>query len=166
MTERSTDPYVGFRFRISLGHIEIVGAAKCTGLESEVKVFEYPEGGLNTHLLKFPERCSLKNITIKRGLTQSYDLYDWYLDVASGSFDHDNQRPAGSGTSGLGNENDQSVDKKISISLIDSSGETLKEWVLRRAFPVKWVGPEFKATDNVVAFESIELAHEGLERLN
>jgi phage tail-like protein len=32
-----------------------------------------------------------------------------------------------------------------------------------RAFPVKWVGPELKASDNAAAIETLEIAHEGID---
>jgi len=39
----------------------------------------------------------------------------------------------------------------------------VKRWVLVRAFPVKWVGPELKAMTSEVAVEALELAYEALE---
>jgi phage tail-like protein len=38
------------------------------------------------------------------------------------------------------------------------------EWYIHQAFPTKWSGPELNATQNSVAVESLELAHQGLER--
>jgi hypothetical protein len=37
-------------------------------------------------------------------------------------------------------------------------------WDFKKAFPVKWTGPELRAASGEVAFESIELAHRGLSR--
>jgi phage tail-like protein len=151
---RPDDPFVGYLFRLSLGNVQIAGFAECTGLELETKVFEYREGGRNSHVLKLPEQSEVKNLVLKRGLTLSDELYDWYMDIASGTFAHANRR----GASG------QDSSRKISIAVVDSAGSVRKEWLLRRAFPVKWVGPELKATDNALCFESLELAHEGLEK--
>jgi phage tail-like protein len=153
--KRPVDPFSGFRFDLELGHVKIAGFTECTGLELETKVFEYKEGGRNTHTLKFPEQAEVKNIVLKRGLTSSHELFDWYVDVASGTFSHQNQRPSSA---------DEDIDRKISIVLKDIAGEAVKRWNLSRAFPVKWVGPECKATDSSIAFESVELAHEGIEK--
>ena len=162
---RPDDPFPAFTFRLSLGHIEVAGFSECTGLELETKIFEYKEGGVNTHSLRFPERAEVRNVVLKRGLTRSDDLYDWCLDVAQGTFQHDNQRPSRqSGATDAGSTQHDS-DRSVSISLLDTEGEVVKEWALKRAFPVKWTGPELKATDSAMAFESIELAHEGLERV-
>lgn len=163
---RSNDPFIGFLFRLNLGNIEIAGFSECTGIEIETKIFEYKEGGRNNHSLKFPEQSEVKNIVLKRGLTTSYDLFDWYMNVASGKFDHPNQRPVSQQVPAYSSDsNSQDINNKISIVLVNHAGDIQKEWLLRRAFPVKWVGPEFKATENSVVFETIELAHEGLEKL-
>ncbi len=163
---RPDDPFAGYLFRLSLGDVEIAGFSDCTGLEMATGVFEYKEGGVNSHSLKFPEQGALNNLVLRRGLTLSYDLFDWYLDVAEGRFSHPNQRPSAQEQPGhSGQASQQDTSRKISIALIDATGESRKQWLLRRAFPVKWVGPELKATDNSVCFETIELAHEGIEKL-
>lgn len=162
---RPDDPFTGFQFRLNLSNIQVAGFAECIGLEIETKVFEYKEGGRNTHLLKFPEQTEVKNIVLKRGLTTSYELFDWYLDVANGTFRHANTRPALRQQAGhSADAGEQDINPRISIALINAAGETQREWLLRRAFPVKWIGPEFKAADNSVCFETIELVHEGIEK--
>jgi phage tail-like protein len=40
--------------------------------------------------------------------------------------------------------------------------ENVMRWTLRDAFPVKWVGPSFKAGEASVAIESLEFAHNGI----
>ncbi len=163
---KQDDPFSGFLYRLNLGNIEIAGFAECTGIEIETKIFEYKEGGRNSHTLKFPEHSEVKNIVLKKGLTISYELFDWYMNIADGLFDHPNQRPVSQRDPGYNlASNKQDINSKISVVLVDHAGEPRKEWMLRRAFPVKWIGPDFKASDNNVAFETIELAHEGLEKL-
>jgi phage tail-like protein len=127
-----------------------------------VKTFDYPEGGVNSHSLKFPDRGQLKNLVLKRGVTASFELFDWFQDIQNGVFGHANQRALTSSMAGSAS----SAERKIGIALVDAAGEVLKEWKLKRVFPVKWVGPEFKASDSAVAFEAIELAHEGIERVD
>jgi phage tail-like protein len=39
------------------------------------------------------------------------------------------------------------------------------EWEFKGAFPTKWVGPDLNATQNSVAVETLELAHQGLKRV-
>jgi phage tail-like protein len=37
-------------------------------------------------------------------------------------------------------------------------------WNFVKAWPAKWTGPSLSAKSNDVAIETLELAHEGLER--
>jgi len=46
--------------------------------------------------------------------------------------------------------------------LMDSAGEEKRRWNFQRAYPVKWAGPDMRATASEVAVETLELAHEGL----
>ena len=52
----------------------------------------------------------------------------------------------------------------LAIVLQDEQGETVKRWNLIRALPVKWVGPDLKANSSEVAIETLEIAHEGIEK--
>lgn len=144
----SKDPFRNFRFKVELGSIQVAGFSECTGLQMETRVFEYKEGGNNKTTLKFPEHTSFGNVTLKRGLTTSNDLIEWQFSVVKSTFDK-NARPQTS--------------RSITIVLLNDAGETAKRWVLKNAFPVKWVGPDLKAIGNEVAIETLEIAHEGIE---
>ena len=38
-------------------------------------------------------------------------------------------------------------------------------WNFKRGFPVKWTGPAMNASQNNVAIETLEIAHEGLSQV-
>jgi phage tail-like protein len=145
---RDNDPYGNYRFVVELGNIQAAGFAECSGLQIETKVFEYQEGGRNETTLKFPEITTYTNITLKRGITNSNDLIDWQMDIVNGTF---NENPRSQNT------------KPISIVLRDEQGNNVRRWSLKGAFPVKWMGPDLKATGSEVAIETLEIAHEGIE---
>jgi phage tail-like protein len=157
---RANDPIGNFRFVLELGFLEAAGFSECTGLQLETKVFEYREGGRNSHFLKFPEGGSVGTITLKRGVTTgpgSDLLFRWQRDVMAGTFDgiaNPNRRPA---------DPNQDIDNTVAIVLLDEMGREVKRWHLFRPFPVKWTGPEFRATASEVAIEVLELACEGIE---
>jgi phage tail-like protein len=148
MPRRDRDPYGAFRFALELGSIQVAGFAECTGLNVETKVYEYKEGGNNATTLKFPEHAAFGNITLKRGLSQATDLIDWQFEIVGGRFQ----------------VNPRSQKVNISIVVHDEAGNEVRRWNLVRAFPVKWVGPDLKAGGNDIAIETLELAHEGIER--
>jgi phage tail-like protein len=147
MPRREQDPFGSFRFKLELGDVEVAGFAECTGLNIETKVFEYKEGGNNATTLKFPEPSSFGNVTLKRGVTNSNELIEWQLDVVSGTF----------------GKNSRASSPSIAIVLLNEKGEDVRRWNLIRAFPVKWIGPDLKASASEVAIESLELAHEGIQ---
>ena len=157
---RATDPVCTFRFVLELGFLQAAGFSECTGLQLETKVFEYREGGRNSHLLKFPDGGAVGTVTLKRGITTgpaSDALYRWQRDVMGGTFDpgaNPNRRPA---------DASQDIDNKVAVLLLDEMGRQVKRWQLVRPFPVKWTGPELKAASSDVAIEVLELACEGIE---
>ncbi len=145
---------------LELGFIQVAGFSECTGLVLETKVFEYREGGRNSHSLKFPEVGVVGNITLKRGVSSGANsdaLFRWHRDVMTGAFDNTdnpNQRPA---------DPSADISKRVAIVLQDEAGLDVKRWKLVRAIPVKWTGPELKAGAGEVAIEALELACEGVE---
>jgi phage tail-like protein len=157
MARRALDPYVNFRFRLELNNVQVAGFAECSGLSMETKVFEYNEGGRNETTLKFPETTTYGNITLKRGITQSNDLIEWQRDVIDGRFERNPRPPRDAKSPRPANQN-----RAIAIILQNELGNDVKRWNLINAFPVKWLGPDLKAAGAEVAFETLEIAHEGI----
>jgi phage tail-like protein len=76
-------------------------------------------------------------------MTTSSELWDWYLNEMTKS-------------------DRQSELKDISILQFDQTRTEKWRWNLKGAFPVKWTGPSFKASDSQLAIESFELAYQEL----
>ena len=146
MPRRSADPFAGFNYLLVIDNVQAGGFSECTGLQVEIKTFDYKEGGRNNTTLKFPEHASYGNVTLKRGVTNSNELITWQLDAAAGRF----QRRTSQGIN-------------FAIILRDERGQRIKQWNLVRAFPVKWTGPDLKASAGEIAVESLEIAHEGIQ---
>lgn len=141
-TARRNDPYGAFRFEVAVDGMAVGGFSECGGLQVETEVMDYPEGGLNSFVHKLPTRSKQVPIRLKRGVVDRV-LWDWHDALLAG----DTRRRDGA------------------IRVLDpDGGEVLAEWRFHRAFPIKWTGPELNSTQSQVAVESLELAHEGLER--
>jgi phage tail-like protein len=138
-----TDPYGRYNFAVEIEGLVAGGFEEVTGLQSEIEVQEYREGGLNDYMHKLagPVKYSA-NLVFKRGLGDQRALWSWYWDVMHGRV----QR------------------KNVSVLLLDSAGEEKRRWNFESAYPVKWVGPEFRAVASEVAVESLELVHKGLSK--
>jgi phage tail-like protein len=136
------DPFLAFRFEVKLDDLAVGGFSECSGLQLETEVQDYPEGGLNTHMRKFPTRTKQANILLKRGIVDR-QLWDWYYKLTQGQVQFRNG----------------------AIVVRDpSGGQVVMEWQFRHAIPCKWQGPELNAMQSNVAVETFELCHEGLER--
>ena len=146
--QRGKDPHLGLQWWVEIDGVEIAGFSECSGLQIETEVFEYAEGGLNGLTHKFPVRTKYGNITLKRGMDPGRDLYMWFLESMRAQ------------AQGKG----QSVRKNLTINLYgrQPNQAPVQSWSLRRAFPIKWTGPDLKADAGAVALETIEFAHEGL----
>ena len=139
-TGERVDPLTTRKFYVEISNIAEAGFSEASGLDAQVEVMEYQEGGCNTFTHKLPGRITFSNVTLKRGMTESLELWKWFEDVINGKIER----------------------KNVGISLYDEAQSAQRRWTLQRAYPVKWVGPAFKASDNTIAIETLELAHEGL----
>jgi phage tail-like protein len=117
-----------------------------SGLEMEIEVEEVSEGGQNHYTHKLPGRMKWPNITFKRGITQTDNLIEWMQKSSGEMFDG----------------NDSKLTRStIGITMLSSSGWPLREWQVEGAFPVKWRGPSFAASNDDVLSEELEIAHHG-----
>ncbi len=140
-TGQSRDPYPAFMFAIEIDGITQAVFSECSGLEAETEVFEYKEGGLNTYVHKLPGRTKFANLTLKSGTADSDELWDWYKSVRQGKVER----------------------KNLSVILFDTTGTEVRRWNFSEAYPVKWTGPAFNASEGNVAIDALEIAHHGME---
>jgi phage tail-like protein len=139
-TAKRVDPYITCYFGVEINGIQEAVFRECSGLESEIEVLSYEEGGVNDHPHKLPGRVKFPNVTLKRGVTDSKDLWEWFSGGIKGQIKR----------------------KTVNIRLCNAKGEEVKRWSFDGAYPVKWTGPSLNATENSVAIETLELAHEGM----
>jgi phage tail-like protein len=130
------------RFYVSAAGIGQAVFTELSGLQVETEVFEIAEGGLNSHVHRIPGRTRVSNLTLKRGMSRSNNFYTWYMDVATGK---------------------KIKRQHLSVVMYDVAGKELYRWNFLYAYPIKWVGPQFDASSNAAAIETLEFAHEGLQ---
>lgn len=140
-TAQRVDPYASFSFLVEIDGIIRAGFREVSGLDSTIDVHEFRERGDNTSSRKLP-MTKFSNIVLKWGLTDDTTLYDWHRQAV------------------LGN----TVRKSGSIIVLDRQGQQKVRWDFFNAWPTKYDSSAFNAEGNDVAIESVELAHEGLQR--
>ncbi len=139
-TGERVDPQISCQFHVEIDGIAEATFRECSGLEAQTEVMDYEEGGVNDHVHKLPGRTKFTNVSLKRGVTDSNALWEWYEKVIQGRIER----------------------KNISIILFDARSTEVKRWNFERAYPTKWSGPGLKSEENAVAIESMELTHEGM----
>ena len=82
------DPYKNFRFLVEIDAIVQAGFSDVSGYGSSVEVIEYREGGDAALVRKLPGKVSYPDITLKWGVTDSRELYDWHLAAVNGAIPH------------------------------------------------------------------------------
>ncbi|MBE3565040.1 MAG: phage tail protein [Thermogemmatispora sp.] len=142
------DPLVSSWFGVEFQG-QIVGAFReCTGLGSENEVVEYKASGPRGEFVikKVPGRLKWNNITLKRGITDSMDMWQWRKLVEQGKVDE--------------------ARKNGTITMYNQQGEPVARWNFINAWPSKLTGPSANASNNEVAIEELEITHEGYERVS
>src|SRR3954452_9191985 len=84
------DPYRNFNFLVEIGGITQAGFAECSGFGASNDPIEYREGNTIPTVLKLPGMTKYNNITLKWGLTDSQELYQWFRDITKGKIDRKN----------------------------------------------------------------------------
>ncbi|HNP73716.1 MAG TPA: phage tail protein [Kouleothrix sp.] len=135
------DTFVGCRFYLQIEGVSKAVFAEISGLQVETEIFEYAEGGNNGFVHRLPGPIRVGNITLKRGLAGSDELFKWYMKIVQGKLDDR---------------------RNLSVLIYNTEGEELQRWNFIKAYPVRWVGPSLDANNSSVAIETFELAHAGL----
>ena len=136
------DPGYSWRFYVEIQGLIVGKFLECGGISLEREVKEYQEGGVNDFVHKFPGRVKYSDITLKRGISFSRELFEWFR---KGIYDGNVSRV------------------NMSIILGNDEGLKVKQWDVCSAFPVKWQGPDMNTTTIQTAVETIVLAHHGIE---
>ena len=140
------DQFLASRFWVEIAGVTEAIFSECSGLSVEIDVTEYAEGGLNDHVHKLPGRTKFSNITLRRGWTESDELWKWIAKIAAGNIET------------------RSVSVIMYQNKGQNAGEPVARWDLDQAYPIRWQGPEFRSDGNSTAIEMIELAHAGWRR--
>lgn len=139
----SVDPYRNYNFMIEIDGIAQGNFSECTGLDATTESIEYREGGNNLTVRKIPGKTTYGDITLKWGLTDSHELWDWRKQTIQGTI----------------------VRKNGSIVVYDpANAKEVARWNFVRGWPAKWDGPHFDAKGKDIALETLTIAHEGIDR--
>ena len=141
-------PYPQFNFLVDLGTGDTgavqAGFQECSPIGVTVDVVEYRNGNDKVaSVRKLTGLHKVSNVTLKRGIIGSLDLYQWLDQVRNG---------------------DQGAVRNVTVQLLNEDRtEVVQTWKLLRARIVKHVSGPFNARSSEVAIEELTLAYERLE---
>jgi phage tail-like protein len=139
------DPLTNFRYRLEIDSLTVAGFSEVSIGETTVDVVEYREGNDPPHARKLAGLRKYGNITLKRGMTNSLELYEWHKQVSNGQISN--------------------ARKTIAIVVADETGADKARFVVTDAWPARYALSALDATGNDVLIETLELANEGIERV-
>ena len=143
-------PFTTFNFSVEINRgtdgEPLVNAAfsDCDGLEMSMEVKTIREGGGNDRQIRLNGPVSYGQLTLKRGMTKSFDLWKWFHDTVD--------------------EPRLRADADVVLLAADGTTEQVR-FRLERCLPVKLKAPALNAKDGQIAIEELQIAYETM-RLN
>lgn len=136
------DPYRSYNFKLVIDGATEGHFMECSGLSAKIEQIKYREAGNNQVLRKLPGQVEYGDISLKYGLTDSKELWNWFQSGVKGVVDR----------------------KNVTVQLLDSAGsEVVMQWNLLNTWISEWKGAVLNAMNNEVAIETVSLSFESLE---
>ena len=141
------DPLASYTFCLEIQGLTEATFREGAGFDSETEVIESRETGKGgvVFIKKLPGALKWSNIVLRRGITDSLDLWKWRKKVVDGDI--------------------ESALMDGSVVIYNPKLQEVARYNFRRGWPSKWKGGDMNATANEVVLEELEIAHEGLDRV-
>ena len=143
---RESDPLVSYQFAVEVGGMVTGYFTEVSGMGSENEVIEQKvvtDNGQEV-IQKVPGRLKWNEVTLKRGITDNLQIYEWRKLVEDGKM--------------------KEARKNCSIIMFDRNYTPAARWDFVNAWPSKVTGPDVKADSNDFGVEEVVLHHEGMTR--
>ena len=143
------DPLVAFKFGLEIEGKLSGFFTTVAGIGSESEVVEHkitnPETG-ETIIQKIPGRMAWTDVTLKRGVTSSVDVWEWRQQIVDGKV--------------------EDARTNCSVVAYNQANEEIARWNLDNAWPSKVTGPEMDAGSQDYMVEEVTIVHEGMSRVS
>jgi phage tail-like protein len=139
------DPLRNFRFRLEIDGITQANFSDVAIGETTTDAIDYREGNEPSHVRKLSGLTKYGTITLKWGVTDSLELYNWHKQIVGGQI--------------------QTNRKQVAIVVQDEAGADKARFVVTDAWPSKYDPSDLSGKGNEVFIELLELVNEGIERV-
>lgn len=151
MADRSIEtvlhPFTAFNFAVEIKPdykpqpLCSAAFSECDGLEMSMEIKTIREGGNNGVQTQLPGPFSYGQLSLKRGMTTTFDLWHWFNATL----------------------NEPHIRAEVTVVMFAADGETEQvRFSLSRCIPVKLKASSLSAKDGQVAIEELQLAYESL----
>jgi len=137
---------VGFHFAVDFGLGISLGDhffQEVSGIGAEITTEDLREGGADV-TYKLPTGIKFSNLILKRGLVNDSKVLDWCRDAI---------------------EQFKFKPSDITVILLNENHLPIATWRFLGAYPVKWSVSDFKAQDNSLVIETMELTYRIMRKL-
>jgi phage tail-like protein len=146
-------PFTAFNFSVEI-NVPFLGPtlcnaafAECDGLDMTMDVKSIREGGNNTRQIRLVGAVNYGQLTLKRGMTNNFDLWDWFDAQQHGS-------PAQL-------RSDLRGDVDVVMLAADHKKELVR-FILKKCLLTKLKAPALNAKDGMVAVEEMQITYESM----
>lgn len=131
-----------FNFILEVDGLQ-TGFSEVSGIDAKIKPITYREGTFPANTVaKLSGLTEYGDITLKRGITDNMDLFNWINDVANGKVER----------------------KTVTLTALSEDRTPIAIWKMIEAWPVSYTVNEFKGDGNEISIETLVLTHEGMTR--
>lgn len=145
-------PPTGFHFLVRFEGLQVkypgivdLGFQEVTGLNAEIGIEEFREGGENRYAHRLPNPATYPTLTMKRGMLIGSQLVQWFREAVEGF---------------------QFEANDITVVLLNADHIPLQAWNFVNAWPVKWSVEGLNAQENTIMVENIEFAYQYYRRID
>ena len=141
-------PYPSYNFIVDIGSRDpnkpLGGFSDVSGLKTELHISEYRDGNdLAMHVHKYSGITTVGDVSLKRGLVDTSDLWDWISDARV---------------------NGVNAQRDVTITLRDEASNPVQVYKLTNVTPKGYTGPTLSGKGSGdLAIEELVLAVEGFE---
>lgn len=135
------NPITNFHFIVNFGG-ETTTFQEVILPESEIQVIEYRDGSdVSSSVRKIPGLVKYSNLILRRGLTKSLELYEWFKQTKQGTLER----------------------RDIIVSILNKEREPFATWKFKNCWPTKYSGSALNAKGNEIIIETLEIAIEDVD---
>jgi phage tail-like protein len=141
MPRLASDLLLKLNFRVEIDGEETGHFLKVSGLAAEAAIIEYREGNMGGSAIRLPGLVRSSNVVLKRGLTASPALWNWFKSVSEGEL----------------------IRRDVAIVHMNARREDVRRWILRDAWPCRYAVSALHARKNRPVLETVELVTGSIE---